>query len=195
MIWLEPHVHVNAARAGGLGKARQLVLVEHLAHAQRDLAYLRERDIRTGVEIDAQLVGMVQVRAPHGPRVPVDHAEVDAPDEMSGVVRNELAGVPAAGEGDGRGLQPLGGAIGHALLEEGLALDAVDPALHHGRALAQVAHDGLVAVHVVVDEIHLRQAAVGEERLARVAHAHLVSADVNDGVLARLGHGWKDARS
>ena len=196
VIGRQAHVHVDAARAGGLGKAEQAVLVEHLAHAERDLAHLRERHVGLGVEIDAQLVRMVEVGAAHRPRVPVDHAEVHAPHQMRRVVGHQLARVAAAGKGDGRRLQPLGRAVGHALLKERLALHAVHPALHHRRALAQAAHDRLGALDVVVDEIELGQLALREEQLAGVAHAQLVAADVDGGGLSLLGsHCWKDARS
>ena len=47
-----------------------------------DGADLVEADLRRRVEVDAQLVGMVEVAAAHRPRVPVDHAEVDAPGEV-----------------------------------------------------------------------------------------------------------------
>ena len=69
------------------------MLLQHLAHAERDLAHLGERHLRAGVEVDAQLVGMVEIGAAHRPGIPVDHAEVDAPDEMGGVVGHELARV------------------------------------------------------------------------------------------------------
>ena len=155
---LDAHVDVDAPRAGGLREAAQAVLVEHLAHAQRHLADLVERNARPGVEVDPQLVGVVEVRAAHRPRVPVDHAEVDPPQQVGGVVGHELARVAPAGERHGGGLQPLGRAVRDSLLEERLAADAVHPALQHGRAIAQAAHDRLLALEVVVDEVELRQA-------------------------------------
>ena len=177
-----------------LGKPQQAVLVEHLAHGERHLATSAERDARPGVEVDAQLVGMVEVLAPHRPGVPVDHAQVDPPHEMRGVVGHELARVTAAGESDGGRLQPLRRSVGNALLKERLAGDAVHPALHHGRALAQAAHDRLLALDVVVDEVDLRQPHLREEQLVRVAHAQLVAAHVEDcGLRFCGGHCWKDA--
>ena len=134
------------------------MLLEHLAHAERDLAHLREGHARLRVEIDAQLVGAVEVLASHRPGVPVDHAEVHAPHEVGRVVGHELARVAAAREGHGRRLQPPRRAVGDALLEEGLALHAVHPALHHRGPLAQPAHHRLLALHVVLDEIELRDA-------------------------------------
>ncbi len=107
---------------------------------------------------------------------------------MGGVVGHELAGGAAAGEGDGRGLDPLGRGAGDALLEEGLALHSVDPALHHGGALAQVADDGRRALDVVVDEVELRQAALGEEGLGGAADAQLAPVHLENDVLLLGGH-------
>jgi hypothetical protein len=157
---------------------------ERLAHPERDRPHLGEPDLGTGVEVDPQLVGMVEVVPPHRPWVPVDHPEVRAPDEVRRVVGHELARVAARRERDRGGLQPLRRAVRDALLEERLARDPVDPALHHGRPLAQVAHDRLLALEVVVDEVELRQPALREEHLARAADAHLLVADVDDDVLA-----------
>ena len=130
---------------------------------------------------------MVEVGAADGPWVPVDHAEVHAPDEVRGVVRNELARGAAAGERDGRGLDPLRRRLRHALLEERLARHPVDPALHHRRALAQAAEDRRGALDVVVDEIELREAALGEERLGGAADAQLAAAEDDRRVLLLLG--------
>ena len=52
----------------------------------RHLAHLVEARLRRRVEVDAQLVGMVEVGAPRRPRVEVDHPEVDRPDQVRGVV-------------------------------------------------------------------------------------------------------------
>ena len=136
----------------------------------------RERHLGPGVEVDAQLVGVVEVVAADRPGVPVDHPEVHAPDEVGGVVGHQLARGAAAGEGDGRGLDPLRRRAGHALLEERLALHPVDPALHHRRALAQVTDDRRRALDVVVDEVELGEAALGEEGLGGTADAQLAPA-------------------
>ncbi len=164
------------------------MLLEHLAHHQRHLADLRERDVRLRVEVDAQLVGMVGVGAAHRPGVPVDHAEVDPPHEVGGVVDHELAGGATAGELDDRGLQPLGRVIGDALLEEGLAGNAVDPALHHGGALAQVHEHGLGALDVVADQVELGEAGLGKVELGRTGDPQLLARGLDRDVLLLLSH-------
>ena len=85
------------------GKPDEAVLREHLAGAAGDRAHLVEVDVGHRVEVDAQLVGAVEVAAAHRPRVPVDHAEVDAPGEVGRVVDDELArGAPAREAGRSR---------------------------------------------------------------------------------------------
>ena len=178
------------------GVPEQPVLVEHLAHAQRHLAYLRKGHIGLRVEIDAQLIWVVEIGASHRPGIPVDHAEVHAPHQMRCVVGHQLARVAPAGKRDGRRLQPLRRAVWHALLKERIAADPVDPALHHRRAIAQAAHDGLGALDVVLGEVQLGDLRLGEEQLAGVAQAQLAPAYVDRGRLGLLRcHCWKDARS
>ncbi len=187
MLGHDPHEHVDPARTGGLGKAEELVLVEHLAHGERDTTHHREVDTRPRIEIDAQLVWMVEVGAAHRPRVPVDHAQVRGPDEMGRVVGHQLARVATAGERDSRRLQPFGCSIGDALLKEGLARDPVDPPLHDGGSLLQMAHHSLLALDVVSDQVELREARLGEEELVRFGDAQLPATHLEHDVFV-VGH-------
>jgi hypothetical protein len=124
------------------------------------------------VEVDAQLVGMVEVGAPRRPRVEVDHPEVDRPEEVRRVVRAELGGAAAAREADGRRLEPVRGVPGHALLEEELPRGALDEPLHRRRALAQVKARRVGDREVVLGEVELRVPGLGEEDLPRAREAH-----------------------
>ena len=58
---LDPHVDVDAARAGRLRPADQAEVVERGADHRRDVADLRPLDARHRIEIDAQLVGMIEI--------------------------------------------------------------------------------------------------------------------------------------
>ena len=87
---LEAHVDVDAARARRLRPAAQSVLVEHVSHDERDVAHVFPGRARAGVEVDAQLVGMIEVVGTHGVRVQVDAAEVDDPEELRGVAYDDL---------------------------------------------------------------------------------------------------------
>ena len=100
-------VHVDAARPRRLREARQAVLVEHLADApsRRCANGVEQSTPGLRVEVDAQLVGMVDVPRAHRPRVEVEAPEVHRPDEVrrrrSGTARSR---VRPLGNVDGDGL-------------------------------------------------------------------------------------------
>src|SRR5205814_588872 len=58
---LDTHVDVHTARARGLGPAVQPVLFENVAHEQRHPPHKVPAHARSGVEIDAQLVRVLEV--------------------------------------------------------------------------------------------------------------------------------------
>ena len=66
---------------------------------------------------------------------------------------------------------------GHALLVEEVTVDAVRVALHVERPPADVVERAACDVDVVLDEIALRQPALGEEELVRVGDRDLVAAE------------------
>jgi L-alanine-DL-glutamate epimerase-like enolase superfamily enzyme len=71
-----------------------------------------------GIEIDAQLVGMLEILATHRPGIEVQAAEVDRPDEVRHVNRAEFLRVLAARKFDHDGLEPPGALVGDPLLEK-----------------------------------------------------------------------------
>ena len=81
-----------------------------------------EGGFRRWVEVDAQLVGVVDVVGAHGPGVEVDAAEVDGPDDVGRLVAGTSSSAAAAArEGDTGGIDASSGAIlGRPLLEEEL---------------------------------------------------------------------------
>ncbi len=181
---LDPHVDVDPLRARGLGVAAQPVLGQHVAHHHRRPPHRVPGDPRRRIEVDAQLVGMVEVAAARRPRVEVDDAEVDGPDEVGLVVGHELLGGAPGREVDGRGLEPVRHLLRHALLPDGLFHDPVDEALHDRRALANVHEHGIGGGHVVLGEVELRPAGLGEVDLGRVGEAHLSPGQVERRELA-----------
>ena len=91
------------------------------------------------VEVDAQLVGMVEVLGADRVRVEVDAAEVVDPGEAGRVVDDDLVGGPARREGQGRRPDELGQVLRRPLLEERLAGGAVDEPLERHRPAAGAA--------------------------------------------------------
>ena len=118
------------------GQPARPELVEQRLHLERDAAHVGPRDARARIEIDAQLVGMIEVAGAHRVRMQLDAAEVDDPGEARRVVDDDLLGGAPRRKRQRHRAQPVGPLLGRALLVEGLALGAVDEALEHDRAVA-----------------------------------------------------------
>ena len=99
---MDAHVDVDAARARGLRPAHEAEVGEGLAHDPGDGHELRPLDARHGVEVDAQLVGMVEVLGAHRMRVELQAAEVRHPGQGGRVARDDLLGGAAGGEAAAR---------------------------------------------------------------------------------------------
>jgi hypothetical protein len=61
---VDAHVHVDAARARRLGPAHEPEVGENLPHDARHVLELGPRHARRGVEVDAELVGVLEVLRP-----------------------------------------------------------------------------------------------------------------------------------
>ena len=185
---LDPDVDVDATRARGLRIADQSVLLEDVLDAHRHLADRVPAHPGHRVKIDPELVRTVEVGPAHRVRVEVDDAEVDRPDQMRRVVGDQLGRGSPAREGEGRGLQPVRRTLWHPLLEEELAVDAVDEALHRPGPLAQLVHRRLLDGDVVLGQVELGEPRLREEELVRVGQAHLVARDLDRRVVPLLCH-------
>src|SRR5690606_31503459 len=139
---LDAHVDVEAPAAGGLGPAHRAQLVQHLAHDVGDAADPGRRAVGHRVEVDAPLVGALDVAPAGAPGVELDRRHLDRPDHLGQLGHAQLVGVPAvAGEAQPDGLDPGRCAPGHALLVDLLALDPGGEAVQHAGPLAQRGDD------------------------------------------------------
>ena len=119
---MDADVDVHAAGAAGFGPAGEAVLFEDGFDFEGDGADVGPVDAGTGVEVDAELVGVVEVGGADGMRVELDAAEVDDPGEAGGVVDDDLFGGAAGGKGEGDGAEEGWEVRWGALLVEGLGL-------------------------------------------------------------------------
>ena len=206
----DPDVDVNAAPAGGLREAAVAEFLKQLARPGGDERGVFEVGARLGVEVEAELVGMVDVLAPHRPGMEGDRAHLAGPGDHRDLGGADLVGAAARGEGDLRRLHVFGSALRHTLLVEGVAhpalarrqdharVHALGPALERGRAAVQRAHDPGVDGQVVVDDVELRDwrgaGSLGEDHTIGVRHAHIAPPGVDDRGGQR-GHDWKFYRS
>ena len=140
-----------------------------------------------GIQVHAQLVGVIEILGPDRVRVEVDAAEVADPGEARGVIDDDLVGGPAGREGQGRGPDELGQVLRRPLLEERLARGPIDEALEGHRPATGAAQGALGDRLVVGDEVQLGVAGLGEIDLARVRDGHVVPVDPEDLLLRSHG--------
>ena len=177
-VRLDPGVDVEAARAGGLRPRGEPVVLQHLLGHQGDLDDLPPVDAGHRVEVDAQLVGVVEVLGQHRMRVEVDAAEVDHPGQRGGVADHHLLGRAARGVVQLRHLDPVGPARRCPLLEERLLVDALHEALEDHRPAGDPAQRAVRHREVVVDQVELGVPARREDHLVRVGDRHLTPGDL-----------------
>ena len=89
---MDADVDVHAAGAAGLGPAAEAVLFEDGFDFEGDGADVGPLDAGAGVEVDAELVGVVEVGGADRVGVKLDAAEVDDPGEAGGFVDYQLFG-------------------------------------------------------------------------------------------------------
>jgi hypothetical protein len=132
---------------------------------------------------------MIDVDAPHRPRVKRDRAHLRGPAHHGELGRAHLIGVPAGGELDPRGLDVVGSALRDPLLVEGVAatllprrdddagMDALRPALERRRPAPERPHDPVADRRVVLDDLELgdlgRALRSWEDHPPGVGHAQL----------------------
>ena len=180
--WRDPDVDVDTSASRRLREAGVAELVQEYARLGGNAHGVGEVCAGLWVQVDAQLVRMVDVRPAHGPRVEIQAAEVDRPDEVGHVDRTQLPRAPAAGEGHRHRLHPVGERLGDALLVEKLAARAVGVPLEHGWSLANAAERPWTDGQVVLNQVQLGLAPCGEKHLLRIGHADGASVDLNLGV-------------
>ena len=110
-----------ATAARRLREARVAEVVEQHARLGGDAHGVGEVRAGLGVEVDAQLVGVIDVVVAHRPRVERDRAHLRRPADDGDLGRADLVGVPARRERDPRGLDVVRSAPRDALLEERVA--------------------------------------------------------------------------
>ncbi len=169
-VRLDAAVDVHAAVAARLRPADVADLVQHLVHDGSDLLRLGEAGAGLRVDVDAQLVRLLRVEPPRRPRAELERGEVRRPRDVRDLGDAQLVRVPAGRERHARGLDPVRPLLGHALLPDHLAADALRLAFQLAGTLVQCAHDPVADGDEVVHEVELRLAAGREVDLVRVRH-------------------------
>ena len=178
---LDADVHVHAARAARLRPAAQAQLVEERPHLERDPPNVLPGDARPGVEIDAQLVGVIEVAVRTGCGCSSMHPRLTTHARPAASSTTTSSAVRPDGNDSVRRPQPLGPLLGRALLVEDLAVGAVDEPLEHERPVRDPREGARRDGQVVAHDVELRELRVLREiRLARVGDADFAPAHGED---------------
>jgi hypothetical protein len=100
-------------------------------------AGLRETGARLGIQVDAQLVGVLGIGATHLPWMQCDRAHLRRPNDGGRMSHLQRVGGTPRWERDPAGLQVVGMMLGYPLLVDLLPVDAVGKALQMGGAVPQ----------------------------------------------------------
>ena len=169
---------MHAARAARLRPAAKPELLEQRLHFHGHATNVVPLHARTRIEIDAQLVGMIEIVGAHRVRMQLDAAEVDDPRQSSGVVDDELLGGAPRGKRQCDGAQPLGPLVRRALLVERLGLGAVDESLEDERPIANAGDRARRDGQIVLHELELRELGLAREvRLVRIGDLDVAPRD------------------
>ena len=160
------------------------MLAQHLSREQRHPPDVVPRNARLRIEIDAQLVGMIEVLRAHRMRMQIDAAEIDDPRQLCRVAQHDLARGAAGRELELDHFDPERPRFGRALLEEEFPLGAVDVAFERHRPAAGPPQRALGDGEVVADQIDLGDAALWKEDLLRIRDRDLAAFDLQQ-LLAR----------
>ena len=169
---------MDPARARGLRPAGHPVIREHLRDDQRDRAHVCPRHAGARIEVDAQLVGVLEVARSDRVRVQVDAAEVDDPRQRGRVRDDHLVRGATRGKGEFDRRDERGQRCGGAFLEEELAAGAVRKALERHRPIPHPAQGPVGDREVVVHEVQLGDPGIRKEELGGVADGHLLPVDL-----------------
>jgi hypothetical protein len=189
---LDAAVDVQASRTGSLGPTDESEILQGLFRDQRHVPHLWPRHTSHRIEINAQLVGMLEVVGSYRVRVEVDTSEVDHPDELGFIAHHDLMCGAPRGKAQLDRLDPLWARLGSSLLKERLSLRSVDETLERHRPSRDAAQGALGHAQVEADKVELGVPRAGKEDLVRVADRYLSPAQLQD-FLARR-HGGHDRR-
>ncbi|SHU16053.1 Uncharacterised protein [Mycobacteroides abscessus subsp. abscessus] len=154
------------------------MILQHPANDKRDIQDLAPRHPRHRVQVDAQLVGVVQVIGAHRMRIEIDTAEVDHPGQRRRIGDDGLAGRGPARIVQLRRGDPIRTFFRHALLKHRLLRDALDEPLQDHRPVAYPAQRPVCDIEVVVDQVALGDARVGKDHFIRVRDGDIAPRDL-----------------
>ncbi len=165
---LDAHVDVNAARARRLRPPDQPQIGQRRADDAGDGSNLIPVNSGHRVEIDAQLVGVIEIVGAHRMWMELEAGQVGHPDQGRGVARHDFLRGPAGWELQRHDLDPPGSRFRCSLLVEEFPIDTVRIPYEYVRPIAGRAKCTFGDGDVVPGDVELGIAGLREKRLARV---------------------------
>ncbi len=169
---------MHAARAAGFRPTPQAIFTKKAVHCKSDFANRIPIHAGAGIEVNAQLIGMVEIGRAHRMRMKFHASEINDPRQPRPIVHNQFPRGAAGWEGKFHGAQK-GRQIGRCpLLIERFLFSAVDEALENDRPVTNAPKGAWRNRKKVMDQVKLRNSGLfGEIESIRVRNAHLVRID------------------
>ena len=109
--------------------------LEKSFYLKRNSAHIVPLDSRYRIQIDAQFIGMIEVRRANWMRMQLNAAEVDDPREPGGIIHHDFFGRPSRRKGKDHRSKPGRPLLRRALLIERLSLGTIHKTLQNDRAV------------------------------------------------------------
>jgi hypothetical protein len=176
-----PNVDMHTARPARLRPALQPHLFKNRLHLKRNTPHVGPADSRTGIQIDAQLIGMLKVGRPHRVRMQLNAAQVDDPGQPVGFINHQLLSSASRRKRKRNRANPPRSLGRRTLLIKSFTLSTVYKTLQHNRAIANPNQRSRCNRKIVAHEIKLGELCLlGKVKLVRMRDSNFMPLDRED---------------
>ena len=104
--WLNPDVDMHATGTASLWPSPKADLLKQCMNFESDPTNVFPSNAWTGIEIDSQLIGMVEIVCPNGVGMQLNAAEVRHPDQTGSMIDHQFFGSSSRGKRKRHRLHP-----------------------------------------------------------------------------------------
>ena len=143
----------------------------------RDSADVRKRHAADRIEIDAQLIGMIEILGANRVRMKLETRKVRHPHERCRVARDNFFSNTARRKAQRDDVDPVGPGCRRALLKEKFAVDAVRIAHEHVGPVAGCTQGAIRDGEIVASEVELRITRLRKQHFAWIRDGDVAAGD------------------